>query len=217
MQATQILDFWYSTTYEALISLLKGDAFPLTLLIGSRNVALALFVLPALQHLTQAMIILAAAAIWFRPEAIPSYRAINLAILMVCITTEPGGYTQVYFMLFTLLEPWRGGLRKTAILLCYVLALPLDIPIDQAPEVIRDTYYNHSTVIVAFQIMIGPFIRPLLIMIIAGAMAVLTIREVWQDVHEQGWANRWRLRRDAPLLPWIRRPQPPGGTAATLR
>jgi hypothetical protein len=207
--AQGILDFWYSTTYEALISLLKGNAFPFVIVIGSRNVDLLLFWIPALQHLTQAIIIIAAAAIWVRPESISTYRAVNLAILLVVITTEPGGYAQVYFMLFTLLEPWKGGLRKTAILLCYLLAIPLDIPIDSVPEVVRDTYVGHTTVLVAFKVMIGPFFRPLFILIIANCIALQTIAEVWHDIREQGWSRRWRFRRDAPLLPWIEHPAPP--------
>lgn len=30
---------------------------------------------------------------------------------------------------------------------------------------------------------------------------------VWTDVRYQGWADRWRMRRDAPLLPWVARPE----------
>ncbi|MES2492715.1 MAG: hypothetical protein V4579_05465 [Pseudomonadota bacterium] len=207
LPAMQILDFWYSTTYEALLSLMRGDFFPFILLIGSRNLSLALFVIPLLQHVTQALIVLAAAAAWLRPECATSYRVINLSILLVLVTTEPGGYTQTYFMLFTLLEPWKGGLQKAAIVGCYLLAIPLDYPIDHAADVVRDTYFGHSTQIIAFKVMLGPFIRPLIIMLIAQCLAVQTIRDVTRDVWEDGWASRWRFRHDAPLLPMVERPR----------
>lgn len=210
--AQSILDFWYSTTYQAFVSLLEGDAFPFAFMIGSDNVDLLLIIIPTVLHATQAIIMLAALAIWLRPEAASTYRIVNLAILMVVINAESSGYTEIYFILFTLLEPWKGGLRKTAIVLCYLLALPLDFPIGEAPPVIRDTYFGHSTVYVSFKIMIGPFFRPLLIMIIAQCISLQTLRDVWRDVRMQGWAERWRFRRDMPLLPWIKRPSPPASS-----
>ena len=30
---------------------------------------------------------------------------------------------------------------------------------------------------------------------------------VWTDVRYQCWADRWRLRHNAPLLPWVARPE----------
>jgi hypothetical protein len=168
-----------------------------------------LFLIPAIQQTVQALILVAAAAIWLRPEAVSSYRAVNLAILLVLITTEPGGYTQVYFMMFIMMEPWKGFYRKWAIIACYVLAIPLDIPIDSAPEVVRDTYFGYGRTVISYKVMIGPFFRPMIIMSVAAAIALLTIVEVWKDVRLQGWSTRWRFRRDVAFLPWIKQPSPP--------
>lgn len=210
---TQIMDQWYTTTYQPLLSLIEEGIVPFNLLIGSRNVDLIVLVVPLVQHAVQGAIALAMAATMLRPEAIPSYRVINLGILMALITTEPGGYTMMYFMLFTLLEPWRGIARSWAIAVCYVLALPLDIVIDRLPPIARDTYFGDHATIINYHITIGPFVRPLLILSIALALALLTIVTVWRDVRNQGWAGRWRLRHDAPLLPWVRRPAPPAGSS----
>lgn len=212
--AAQILDFWYSTTYQALISLMEGDMFPFILIIGSRNVDLVLFVIPAIQHSVQALILLAAAAVWLRPEVVPQYRVVNLAILMILITTEPGGYTQIYFMMFVMMEPWRGFWRKWAIVACYILAIPLDIPIDRVPEVARDLYFGDGRTTLQYMVMIGPFVRPLIILTVAASIAMVIITDVWADVRQQGWSGRWRFRRDAPVLPWVRRPCPLGDSAA---
>lgn len=38
-------------------------------------------------------------------------------------------------------------------------------------------------------------------------LACTTIRTVWIDIRKQGWADRSRLRRDVPLLPWVTRPE----------
>lgn len=210
VQSTDIMAVWYSTTYQALVSLLKADNIPMTMVIGSRNVAILQFILPTLQHLTQGLIVLAMAATWLRPEAIPTYRVACLGILLAVVTSEAGGYSQIYFMLFVMMEPWRGIGRRWAICACYILALPLDIVLDKTPSVPRDTYFEGTSTFIEYSVTLGPFVRPLIIMTVGVALACVTIREIWHDVRHQGWASRWRFRRDAPLLPGVRRPLAPG-------
>lgn len=209
-QASDIMAVWYSSTHQALLSLLKSDVFPMGLILGSRNVDLLLIIIPALQYTMQGLICLAMMAAWVRPEAIPSYRLVGLGILLAVATSEAGGYSQIFFMLFVMMEPWRGFGRRWAICACYVLAIPLDIPIDKLPPLVRNTYIGDTSTFVTFYVMVGPFVRPVIIMTIGMALALVTIRQVWSDVRQQGWAGRWRFRRDAPLLPWVRTPSPPG-------
>jgi hypothetical protein len=203
-----IQDAWSETTYLPLINLLKGDYFPSIAVIGSRNLDLLLFALPALQHLTQALIVAAAASAWLRPERIPAYRLINLGLMLALITSESGSYTPAYFMLFVMMEPWRGLGRRWAIFGCYLIALPLEYRLYPLPPIVHDTYMGGETVITSYYVGLSPFVRPFIIMTIAMALSLTTIREVWLDVRLQGWAGRWRLRRDAPLLPGVRRPAP---------
>lgn len=202
------LDIWFATTYDYLSSLLESDIFPTMLLIGSRNVELLEFWLPVLKHITQALILAAAAATWLRPEKIPSFRVINLGLMLALITSESGGYSPGYFLLFVMMERWRGIGLRWAIIACYILALPFDFAIDQTPALQHDTYFGGEVVHIPFYVTVSPFIRPLLIMTVAMALSLTTIRDVWLDVRLQGWADRWRFRRDAPLLPWVRRPEP---------
>jgi hypothetical protein len=77
------------------------------------------------------------------------------------------------------------------------------------PVIVKDSFFFRTTIPIEYVIQIGPFFRPLLTMSIPVLLAILTIMEVWSDIRLQGWAQRWRFRRDAPLLPWIRRPEPP--------
>lgn len=205
----QIMDQWYTTTYQPILSLISEGQFPLNLLIGSRYVDLAAQLLPLLQHLAQATILAALVATAFRPEVIPSYRVANLGILLALITSEPGGYTMMYFTLFTLFEPWYGLARKWAITACYLLAVPMDIILDKAFPMARDTYFGDQATFINYYVTAGPFLRPLVIITIAVALAMLTLRTVWLDLRQQGWADRWRYRNDAPLLPWIARPRAP--------
>ena len=106
------------------------------------------------------------------------------------------------------MEPWKGFGRKWAIIAVYILCLPLDFPIDNAPEVVRDTFLPAKTVMANYKIMIGPFIRPLFFYSIPFALSLVTMREVWDDVRNQGWRHRWRYRKDLPILPSITPPEP---------
>jgi len=53
---------------------------------------------------------------------------------------------------------------------------------------------------VTFYVMLGPFFRPLIVLSVPFALSLVTLREVWKDIREQGWRLRWRFRNDAPLL-----------------
>jgi hypothetical protein len=200
LPAAQIMDLWYTTTYAPLVSLLKGDSFPFVLMIGSRNVELLLFLIPLLQHVTQALLAVAILATGLRPEVVPKYRLVNLGILLALVTSEAGGYTQAYFMLFVMMEPWRGFGRKWAIIASYILAVPLDIAIDRTPPMARDLYFGGGSTIINYHVTVGPFIRPLIIMTIAVAIASVNLLEIWRDIRGQGWRLRWRYRNDARLL-----------------
>lgn len=199
LPAVQIMDQWYTTTYQPLTSLVEGDNLFLVTMLGSRLVDLLAVLLPALKHGTQATIAIAAAAAWLRPETVPVHRVINLGILMALVTSEPGGYTMMYFMVFVMMEPWRGFGPIWAIVACYLLALPLDIILDKTAEVVRETYFSDTWTLVRYSVTVGPFLRPLIIMSIAWALSAATIAAVWRDIRHQGGTRRWRFRREWPL------------------
>lgn len=217
LPAASPLDMWSATTYEALYKLLDSEQYPMSAIIGSNSVAILHIVIPAILHTTQACILMAAAATWLRPEVVPNHRAINFALMLALISSEAGGYTSAFFIFLVMLEPWKGFGLKLAIVLCYVLSLPADIAVGEVAPVARDTYFGHSTTIITAYIKLGPFLRPLLIQIVAVALAFVTIRDVWADVRNQGWSTRWRYRHDASLLPWIRKPSAPGHASASVQ
>lgn len=206
--AASVLDIWYAGTYRSLISLLSGMGFPILGMIGSDLVELGGVILPASIYATQAAIVAAAAAIWLRPEVVPLHRVTYFGVAMALITAESGGYTQILMYLFVFMERWRGIGRPVALILCYVLCIPADIVVGYVPPLIRESYLSGGQVVVTHGIALGPFIRPLLIQLIAIALAAVTIRDVWRDIRANGWSTRWRHRGDTALLPGV---QPPAG------
>lgn len=203
----QFLDLWMATTYKPMEDLLQSDqAFPVILLIGSRNVELLTVLLPLTRYAVAAMIFLASVMVWLRSEVVPIYRVINFGVMLAIITTETGGYTEGFFIFFVFLERWRGFGVKWAIIACYILSIPADIPLDQTLPVVRDTYLWGTTAIVTYYVMLGPFIRPLIILTIPFALSLTTIRAVWIDMRKHGWFERRRLWTGMPSIP--RRPPP---------
>lgn len=207
--ASQVLDIWYAVTYQPLISLLQGETFPVTGVVGSRTAEVGLSILPLLVRMGQASILAAAAATWLRPEVVPPHRIVFFGVAMALISSEAGGYTQMMVILFVFMESWRGVARPLAILICYILSLPGDIIIGDIPPIIRDSYLAGHQVEVYFGVGLGMFLRPALLILVAVTLSALTIKDVWVDIRLQGWKDRWRFRRDWPMLPGILRPRPP--------
>ena len=196
--AVDFLNIWYTTTYTPHLGLLKSNNFAASLLIGSKNVDLLLILIPVLVHTTQLTILLAAMAIWLRPEAVPTFRLVNLGLMLALITSEAGGYTQAYFIYFVFMERWQGFGRKWAIVACYLLCVALDVPVDRAPlAVVRDTFLFNTTQLVTYNVMLGPFVRPLIVLSVPFALSLVTIRQVHQHIRENGWGDRWHLLEKA--------------------
>lgn len=199
-QAGSFLDGWYSSSYTPFLSLLDGPYVPVLSIIGSQYLEILKAILPLLLYLTQATILIAIVAAWLRPEAIPMYRLTGLGIAFAVITAESGGYVQALVILFVFMERWKGVGIKWAIIACYILCIPADIPIDQYGSDVRESFLSNRPVVFNYVLTLGPFIRPLLLMSIPFALSCVTIRAVWADIMQQGWKTRWRYRNDLPIM-----------------
>jgi hypothetical protein len=195
--ASQLLDLWPATSYRPLIAFVESDKFPLTLYLDSETRQWAALFVTALLKSCQLLILVSAVSVYWRPEAVPAWRLINLGLLLAIVTTETGGYTPGYVLLLLMMEPWRGWLRKSAIVIGYLLAIPQDIPLANVAPVVRDTYIGHSTTIVSYSITLAPLVRPGLIIIVAMLLSALTLHEVWQAVRRDGLGAR-PLRHSSP-------------------
>lgn len=213
--AGQILDVWYPVTYQPLMALLQGEAFPSSVTIGSRTTDIAIVAIPIFVHLGQLSVALAAMATWLRPEVVPNHRLAFFGIALALISSEAGGYTMMLMILFVFMESWKGLGRPIAIICCYLLSLPGDIGIARIPPIWRDSYLAGRFVEVQFDVALGMFLRPGMVIVIAIAISATTLHDVWLDVRNQGWRERWRYRRDMPLLPRVEHPVRVGETNTT--
>lgn len=187
--AAQVLDIWYSVTYQPLISLLNGVSFPVMPTIGSDLAEIGLAIVPVVTRMGQLAVVLAAVATWLRPSVVPTYRLAFFGIALALISSEAGGYTQIMVFLFVFMERWRGFGRPFAIVCAYILCLPGDIIIGSVPTLVRYSYLAGHEVEVNFGVGLGMFLRPGLLIAIAISISLVTIRDVWRDIQAHGWAS----------------------------
>lgn len=205
----QVLEIWYPNTYNALYFVVADSPAPLSMFLDSRQIDLIIWIIPTMVRSGQLAIVCAAIAIWLRPEAVPPFRATFLGVAIAMITTETSAYTQPILIFFVFLESWRGWLRPIAISACYILCIPGDIPIGPPTLTFQYSFLSGRYVIFEQGLALGMFLRPFLLLICAYTLSALTIVEVFNDIHQQGWSHRWRFRRDAPILPRVVRPSAP--------
>jgi hypothetical protein len=137
------------------------------------------------------------------------HRLTFLGLCFAMITTESGGYTQGFLVFFIFMETWRGAGRGWSIFTAYLLCMPFDFIIDRVPPTIQESYLAGHPVFVTYYITTGPFIRPALLLSVAMALSLVTLRAVWIDIRLQGWKTRWRFRRDAPIMVGSGEARPP--------
>jgi hypothetical protein len=201
--SAQVTDLWYSITYIPFISLLEGQSFPVTGIVGSARAEMGLLILPLLIKAGQLSIVFAAIAAWLRPEVVPVHRLSFLAVTLALISSEAGGYSQIIVIFFVFMERWKGVLRPSAIILAYILCIPSDIIIGSLPTAVMDSYLAGGRVEVKFGVGLGMFLRPGILILIGMALSAETIYRVYLDIGRQGWRSRWRYRRDLPILPGV--------------
>jgi hypothetical protein len=199
--ADSLLALWYATSYQPLIGLLNTTLVPISLTLGSWPTETFGDALPRAITATQLIIVAATAAAWVRPEAVPTYRLVNLATCIAIITTEGGGYTQTLMILLTFFEPWRSGLAvRFALVCCYILSIPGDIYLSPVIGQASNGFLNTGPFFYTYWITVGPFLRPALVMLVPIALSCATIAAVWRDIRTQGWRGRTRFARDLPIM-----------------
>lgn len=201
--AAQLLDIWYPSSFIPAISLLRGMLFPIYTILDSQISDLLLAACIFLQRSAQVMIAGAAVAIWLRPESVPRHRAVFFAIAMALATAEAGGYTHVILLLFVFMERWKGIAVSAAIVMAYMLCVPVEWVVSPVAPLVRWSYLADTDVIVQYGFGIFAFLRPILGIFIIWLLSFVTMRDVWRDIRSQGWSGRWRYRDDAPILPRV--------------
>lgn len=188
--ASQVLDIYYSVTYQPLISLLSGEVFPVMRVVGSDVAETGLVVVTILMRSGQALLLTALFAVYLRPEAVSPHRLAALGICLALISSEAGGYTQIMAILLVFMEPWKGTARPVALVACYLLCLPGEIVLGLIPTIWRESWLSGQIVELQVGVGVGFFLRPGLLILIGISLSLGTIGDVWREIRLRGWRNR---------------------------
>lgn len=199
---------WYPNTFVPLRNVLVDPGTPLYVVMGSRQIELLATLVTGVVRLGQGLIALAAVATWLRPEAVTRHRVTFLGIAMAMITSETSPYTQPMLLFFVFNERWTGVLRPMALVCAYLLCVPGDIAFGGVAYTPQYSFLFQRYALTEQSLGLSMFARPMLLLLLTYFLSLHTILTVWRDLRGQGWAERWRLRRDAPLLPLVRKPRP---------
>lgn len=205
--AQNVLDLWFPSSLVPVRTLMNSN-MPLETILSSEQISGILFAVTAVTYLGQGLALAAALAAWLRPEVVPTSRLILFGAAIALSSKEAGGYTEILLMFSIFSERWRGFGRIFSIILAYLLCIPDDFVLGKLPPLVRDSFLSGHEVIAEFGVGVVALFRPAVILVIVMSLALVTLRDVWKDIANQGWHSRWRFRRDAPILPGQKLPVP---------
>lgn len=166
----------YSTSYAPLL-LIRKTQIPVLEFVPSRLVDTIEFLVPLAIRMSQAIALLALAAAWLQPRALPTYRIATILLGAYLVTQSPGGYTQTFLLFLVLLEPWRRAGPIAAVTCTYLLCLVADWPLSTVLQITTDSWLGGRTVSPNFGLAVGHFVRPGLIVIILWALSLDSIAQ----------------------------------------
>lgn len=208
-----VLSIWYNSSFTSHYDVLTKSSAPVVLLLGDALVDRLALAILVVMRAGQLVTLLALMAAWLRPEVVTKHRLMILGLGFVMITQENPPYALPIMFFFIFMERWRGWFVPLAIALTYLISLPGDISLGNGFWVDEFSYIGNRFVRIERTLGLGMFLRPLGLIMIMALFSIDTILAVVRDVREDGWASRWRFRKDAPLLPRIRAPLAPAARA----
>lgn len=167
----------YSTSYASLLAI-RTAPIPLLQFVPSRTIETIALIVPLVIRSTQGIALLALAAIWLQPRALPTSRIAALLLGAYLVTQSPGGYTQTFLLFLVMLEPWRRAGPVLAITCAYLLCLVGDMALATVLEITSTSWLSGRTVNPVFGLTVGHFLRPGLIVITVWALSLDSLAEV---------------------------------------
>jgi len=138
--------------------------------IGSRRVELLDVLLPMLIDVGRLGIVLSFAISVIKPGLIPIYRLSALAIAYVLITSDPGGYSVLFFFFLVFFERWKNPFLIAAIVLTYVMSVSADIMILKVAHQLLQSYITKREVGYDLGLNVGELTRPGLVLVVVYSL-----------------------------------------------
>jgi hypothetical protein len=187
---------FYNTTYTTFLHLIQSS-FDMSHFVGSQPVELMEWWIPILIRAGQLGVLLCFVGALFKPNIASTYRLTALVISVVLTSTNAGGYSQILLFFLVLMERWEGPATITAIILTYILSVPIDIPITTLAHTQGVSWLTNREVGFDIKLTAGQIARPGLILIIQYALICATLSNMGKEISRQ--IAQWRRGSAAPV------------------
>lgn len=168
----------YATSYTSMIQFMHTMALPMMTLVGSWVIEFWTSFFTVAVALVQGLTIFTFILMWLRPEAAPRFRVATMALLLLQISTETGGYTMAATVFLVFFERFRGWRLGTAIVLTYLQCVSADIFLFPIGTRKVFGYLADHDVLYEGWVTLGPFVRPGLLILTQLLLISVTISEI---------------------------------------
>ena len=173
-----VWDFVYYSTSYAPYLWFDLRQFPVRDFLGSEIVDTIMFLVPIVIRISQLLSVLALGAAWTSPGTVSVQRVGALALLASFVIQNPGGYALVFPIFLIMFEKFERPGQIVAIVMAYLMSIPADIPLDQfgnVYQVSKSVWLSQRDITSGFSVALGSAFRPLLVVIMAWALALDTL------------------------------------------
>lgn len=170
---------YYASSYIPLHTFLNESRAPLIRLIGTDPIDFADWFLPLFMRATQALTMVAAAAIWLRPGLFPKTRGIALAVMFALSAQETGAYAMCFVLFLLFFERMEGFCLTTALIIGYLLSLCVDYFLVQLDlQVMMESFLAGRRVTASYGLTVGTIIRPAGLLLIMDLLSIATLTKL---------------------------------------
>ena len=171
---------YYGASYKSVLEFFE-TGIPLVVFVGSRPLEFLQFGIPLVVKLGQFGGLAAIAATALKPNAVSAARLAAIGTMLVIITTEFGGYTEVFVLFLVFQERWRGVCIGIALISAYILSVTFDVSLVSISHDANYSYLGHRMVEPNRPITVGMLVRPGLILILEWALSIATLIDVFRQ------------------------------------
>ena len=172
-------NIFYASSFSSIIRLLKSD-LPIMAFVSSKPLEFAQAAMPMLILLGQLGILSClAGAIWFW-RTLSMQRLGGLAMTLFLITTNPGGYVEIFLIYVVFLEKLRGAGLIIALVSAYLLCIPWDYSLFKIAHQIEDSYLSNRTVGYDLSVTVGTLVRPALVLAVGLGLVWASLGDMYR-------------------------------------
>lgn len=171
----------YSTTYAPYL-LFDQLYYPVRDFVDQRTVDLLKSVIGYEILVSRSLAFFCLLGAWFYPKAVSLNRLVFFILMQSFLSQNPGGYAIALIVFLVFMERRRNFGTMVALVCCYLVSIPMDIPIATVLEVERASWLSGRMATVDYVLTVGAVLRPALFVIMLWSLAIDTLFDIHRAV-----------------------------------